>query len=235
MRCLPGSIPEVLGPPKGIGILWTPRYPRLPRVVPCGIPRSPGNPSPKYPGPNLVGMEAAKLEVDFSASMWQHRSSSERRTLCKACEASVHKCDTCQALFLGSWGPPRASASSKGLGIPDYLETYPRSTRGVADLGLSGVADLSIPGVPRVLGPYLLSGVADIGIPGLPRVLGPYLVGTLGSLEVPVEQALKSQSDYSITAWHNKADPNRRTVCLECEQAQTASTHTCDACQAVME
>ena len=65
-----------------------------------------GNPGiPRVPRINLVGMKAVKPEIDFSPSMWQHKSRSERRTLCMACEekkhATVHKCDACQALFLG--------------------------------------------------------------------------------------------------------------------------------------
>ena len=89
----------------------------------------------------------------------------------------------------------------------------PRGTRGVPDLGLRGVANL--------------------GIPGLPRVLGSYLVGTLGALEVPVGQALKSQSDYSSNMWHHRADLERRIVCIACEQQKDSCAHKCASCQAV--
>ena len=131
-----------------------------PRIA--GSPGSPG--IPRVPRVNLVGMEAAKLEVDFSTSMWQHKSRSERRTLCKACEqkkeATVHKCDACQALFLRSWGPQRASASSGGLDIPRLPRVvpcgisreprYPQSTPS-RTLWVSGGHSTGILGYPEVL------------------------------------------------------------------------------------
>ena len=52
------------------------------------------------------GYQVTKAKNEFEASMWQHKTETGRQTLCKTCcqqqSDSVHKCDACQALFLGT-------------------------------------------------------------------------------------------------------------------------------------
>ena len=89
-----------------------------------------------------MGHQALKVESAFSANMWHNRTNLARHIRCKECEqkkeASVHKCDACQALFLGPWGPKGHRHPLETSVSPDYLGSYL--------VGITGALE----GIPRV-------------------------------------------------------------------------------------